>query len=348
MFIYIRCIILFILDLFRSDENLLIELMVLRQQLMVAARKTKRYRINHSDRFFWVLISRIWPKWDKAVHIVKPATIIKWVKQYQKWRWVKYCFKFKKPGRPWKNKEIRNLIRKMAKENINWGAPRIHGELLKLGLDVSERTVSKYMPRRLPSKKQLQNWLTFLKNQAKGIIAMDMLTVPTLTLKRLYVFFVIHHHRRKILHIAVTYNPSASWICMQLDKVFEKYKIPKYLIHDGDKCYSSHLIKYLRNLGIQTKQISYKSPWQNGIAERWVGSIRRELLDHVIILNQNHLHVLVQEYMDYYNNYRTHYNLGKDPPKSRPITPKPHPNAKLITIKHLNGLHHTYYWDKSA
>ena len=211
-----------------------------------------------------------------------------------------------------------------------------------------ERIVARYTPKREQNPEKIQSWKTFLKNQAKGTLAMDFFTVPTIRFKQLYCFFVIHHERRTIVHFSATYNPSASWIWKQLEPIFQKIKPPGYLIFDRSSYCSTHLIRAMKNMGIKPIQISYRSPWQNGIAERWVGNVRRDILDYVIILSQNHALELINEYVEYYNKDRTHYSLDKDTPEHRPILKKPSENSKVISIPRLGGLHHKYIWKKIA
>ncbi|MFC2146458.1 integrase core domain-containing protein [Acidobacteriota bacterium] len=193
--------------------------------------------------------------------------------------------------------------------------------------------------------------MTFLENQRKGIAAMDFFVVPTLFFKRLYCFFIIDHHRRRILHFNVTFHPTALWVSYQIQAAFSSInslKFIKYMILDHDTIFSALVTKTLKSLGITPIRTSIRSPWQNGIAERWIGSCRRELLDHVIILNPNHLYKLLEEYVDYYHQDRTHYNLGKDPPESRQVQKKESDNDKVIALPKVGGLHHKYVWKQAA
>ncbi len=315
---------------------------------MAFKRDIPRPIISDLDRIFLVAIKRLKNNWKNIVIIAKPNTVLNWHRKGFKYYWTKISKINKRVGRPWKNKEIRNLIRKMAFDNITWGAPRVHGELLKLGIDVSERTVSRYLPKRYISEEKILKWTTFLKNQAKGIIAMDFFTVPTINFRNLYVLFVIDHMRRKILHVEVTYNPGTLFVTNQLERVFEDKKIPKYMIFDRGSAFSKKLKEFIESYGVKVKQTAFKSPWQNGIAERWVGNVRRDLLDHVIIFNKKHLKVLLDEYVDYYNNDRTHYSLNKEPPEEREILKKLSKDAKVIALPKLGGLHHKYIWKDSA
>jgi transposase InsO family protein len=223
--------------------------------------------------------------------------------------------------------------------------------LLKLGFDVCERSVSRYLIKirpALPGNK-ISKWMTFLTDQGKGIAAMDFFVVPTLFFKRLYCFFIIGHHRRRILYFNVTFHPTALWVYHQLQEAFSSVEeITKCMIHDNDKIFAACVTRTLKSLGITPVRTSIRSPWQNGVAERWIGSCRRELLDHVIILNPNHLYKLLEEYVDYYNHDRTHYNLGKDPPISRPVQKKDSGNDTVIALPRVGGLHHKYAWKEAA
>jgi transposase InsO family protein len=223
-----------------------------------------------------------------------------------------------------------------------------HGELIKLGFEICERSVSRYIPKRPPDGDKIKKWLAFLNNHRKGIAAMDFFIVPTLFFKRLYCFFIIHHDKRKILHFNVTFNPSAQWVSHQLKKAFSLNHNIRYLIFDRDSIFSSMVKETIKSFGIEPVRTSFRSPWQNGVAERWVGNCRRELLNHVIVINQNHLYRLIAEYVNYYNDDRTHYSLNKDSPTSRPVLERDSDDDKVIALPRVGGLHHKYVWKKSA
>jgi transposase InsO family protein len=248
--------------------------------------------------------------------------------------------------------QIRHQIKHLMHDNPTWGAPRIHGELLKLGFDISERTVSRYLKRFKPfqTNGHLPGLGPFINNHWKGFAAMDLFVVPTLSFKQLYVFFIIGHERRKLIHFGVTFHPTAAWVSSQIRQAFGAKKYPgiKYMIHDRDAIFSALVIRTLLSFGIQSRRTDYCCPWQNGVAERWVGSCRRELLDHVIIFNPRHLEILLTEYVQYYNEDRTHYSLGKDPPVSRPVQERHSDMDKLIAIPRVGGLHHKYVWQSAA
>ena len=232
----------------------------------------------------------------------------------------------------------------MALENPTWGAPRIHVEIRKLGLEVSERTVSRYMRRRPAHPDARQRWRTFLANHREAIAAMGFLTVPTVTFGVLYVFFVVHHARRTLIHVRVAGHPTAAWITQQLREAFPYDQAPHYLILDRDAKYGHEVLTAIRRMGVCPKQISARSPWQNGVAERFVGTARRELLDHVIVLNEKHLQRLLAEFAGYYLDDRTHLTLAKDAPAMRAVESKPNPQAVIVAHPRLGGLHHRYAW----
>lgn len=245
-------------------------------------------------------------------------------------------------GRKPINREVRELIFRMVAENPTWGAPRIHGELLKLGFEISERTVSRWVKRATHNPDPARRWLVFLRNHREAIAAMDFFTVPTLTFGVLYCFFVIGHDRRKILHCNVTCQPNALWIVMQLREVWGYDKPHRFLIFDRDAKFSADVISTVKQNGTEPVRTAFRSPWQNGIAERWVGSVRRDLLDHVIVLNQRHLRRLLKEYVRYYHEDRTHLGLGKDTPRGRLAASVPPCASKIISLPRLGGLHHRY------
>ncbi len=331
-----------------SPADIIMENIVLRQQVRNFKRENPRPHIKRFDRIFWIWIRCLWSKWKDALIVVKPETVVKWHRMGFRIYWKFISNRCKNRGRKKIDREIRHLIRQMSKENPTWRAPRIHGELLKLGFYVSERTVSRYLPKREPDGEKIKKWLAFLNNHRKGIAAMDFFIVPTLFFKRLYCFFIIHHDKRKLLHFNVTFHPTAEWVIQQLRNAFSLNSIPRYMIFDRDSIFSSLVKETIKSFGIEPVRTSYQSPWQNGIAERWIGSCRRELLNYVIILNKNHLYKLLEEYIEYYNKDRTHYSLDKDPPSGRPILKRNSDEDKVIALPRVGGLHHKYVWEKSA
>ena len=293
-------------SLVRPHHELVLENLALRQQLVVLKQRYPRLRLQASDRFFWVFLSRVWSNWQDPLHLVQPATVVRWHRQGFKyyWRW-----KSRGRGRPKIDPELRILIRQMCQANPLWGAPRIHGELLMLGFDLSEATVSKYMTRhRGPPS---QSWRTFLHNHMKETVSLDFFTVPTATFKILFVFLVLSNDRRQILHFNVTQHPTAQWTARQLLEACGFDEIPKYLVRDRDAIFGERFR--------EEAVTSPRSPWQNPYVERVIGSIRRECVDHVIVFGERHLKYILSDYVDYYNKTRTHLALDKDTPQHRDV-----------------------------
>src|SRR5258705_11753789 len=305
---------------FKSKSRLEAENAVLRHQLIVLRRKLKgRARLTNNDRWFFVQMYRCFPSILKVVTIVRPETLVSWhragFRRY--WRWKSR----RRGGRPRIEIELRALIRQMSMENLLWGAPRIHGELLKLGFNVAQSSVAKYMVKRRgpPS----QGWKTFLRNHAPDIAAMDLFVVPTIGFNLLYGFVIVRIDRRDLVWINVTTNPTAEWIARKITEAFPWDGAPGYMIRDRDRIY---------------KPIAAASPWQNGFAERLIGSIRRECMDHIIVSGEAHLRRILISYAAYYNSVRTHRSLHKDAPISRPT----HQAGMIRSHPILGGLHHHY------
>jgi putative transposase len=256
------------------------------------------------------------------------------------WKWIS---RFRRVGgRKRVSKEVRALIFQMVAENPTWGAPRIHGELLKLGFDLSERSVSRWIRRAPRDPDPVKPWLTFLRNHREAIAAMDFFTVPTLTFGVLYCFFVIGHDRRKILHFNVTRNPHALWVVQQLREAWAYQQPHRFLLFDRDAKFGCDTVSAVRDMGSEPTRTAFGCPWQNGVAERWVGSCRRDLLDHVIILNERHLKRLLSSYLLYYHEDRTHLGLGKDTPTGRATEICSGAKSKIQSFPRLGGLHHRY------
>jgi putative transposase len=234
--------------------------------------------------------------------------------------------------------EIRDLIRTMSRNNSIWGAPRIHGELLKLGIEITEPTVAKYMVRR--RKPPSQTWRTFLENHIHSMVSVDFFTVPTIRFQILYVFLVLAHDRRRILHFGVTAYPSAEWAAQQLRDAFPWDGAPRYLLRDRDRIFGHEFVEQVKAMGIQQVLSAPRSPWQRAYVERIIGSIRRECLDHIIILGERSLRRTLTAYFSYYHDWRTHLSLGKDAPRSRRIQPAA--EGQVIEIGEVGGLHHHY------
>jgi len=327
--------------------DLALEIIALRQQVAVLKRKRPRPKLSRMDRLFWTALRSVWSRWAEVLLIAKPETVVSWHRAGFRlyWRWRS---RGPAPGRATITAEIQELIRRMARENPSWGAPKIHGELLKLGFVLSELSVSRYLRAVQRRGDPGKRWLTFLRNHREAIVALDFFTVPTVNFRVLYCFFVIEHARRRILHFHVTAHPNSDWVVQQLREAFPDSAPYRYVILDRDTKFDAEVLGVLRSIGLKPKRTSRESPWQNGAAERWVGSCRRELLDHVIPLNERHLRRLIRDYVRYYHLDRTHDGLDKDTPDRRPIENNPGSGAKVISLPRVDGLHHRYGWQQSA
>jgi transposase InsO family protein len=327
-----------LLSAFRSRASLELENLALRHQIGVLQRTAgKRLKITSTDRLLWVWLCRLWKNWRSALAIVQPETVIAWHRRGFRlfWSWKVHCGQ---PGRPLVSREIRRLIRRMCRENPNWGAPRIHGELLKLGIQIGETSVSKYMIRR--RKPPSQTWPTFLENHAQQLVSVDFFTVPTVRFQILYVFLVLAHDRRRIVHFNVTAHPTAEWTGQQLREAFAFDRIPRFLLRDRDAIFGHEFRHQLTDLGLREVLSTPRSPWQRAYIERVIGSIRRECLDHVIVLTETSLRRILRSYLDYYHRSRTHLSLRKDPPETRLIQPVE--NGRVVAFPQVGGLHHRY------
>jgi transposase InsO family protein len=315
---------MFVADMFKSRRRLEAENLFLRHQLNIALRRAPpRPLLYGSDRALLVWITRIWPNLVDLSQVVKPETILRWHRFGFKafWRWKSR----NRAGRPNIDRELRDLIRRMCRENPLWGAPRIHGELLMLGFDVAQSTISRYMMRR--RKPPSQSWKTFLRNHAGAIAAIDMCVIPTITFERLFAFLVLGHGRRQLLWVEVTSHPTAEWLARQITEAFPWVVAPAYLLRDNDGAYGHVFTRRVSAMGIRDRPISPGSPWQNGYAERLIGSVR-ECLDRVLIFGEAHLRQILTMCASYYNETRTHLSLDKDAPGERssdagPLSPRP-------------------------
>lgn len=327
---------------FWSRRDLLLENLALRQQLSVLRARHPQPRFSTPDRLFWVVLRRVWSGWKRALILVQPETVVRWhragFKMY--WAWISQ-HRFR-AGRRCVSRELRELIFRMVAENSTWGAPRIHGELKMLGFDISERTVLRWMRKAPRNPEPAKRWAAFLSNHRETIAAMDFFTVPTLTFGVLYCFFVIEHDRRRILRCNVTKYPTSAWVIQQLRDAFPYDSAPKYLIFDRGSYFNKEVIGTVTNFGIQPKRTSFRSPWQNGVAERWVGSCRRDLLDHVIVVNERHLKRLMSAYLRYYHDDRTHLALAKGTPDRRDAVRQSEVGSRIAAMPRLGGLHHRY------
>ena len=324
---------------FRPRASLLVEILVLRQQLAVLKRARPRPSLRPIDRAFWVAVSRVWSRWAGALAIVKPATVIAWHRRgfARFWAW-----KSRRVGRPPLAPEAVALIAQMARENPLWSRRRIANELAKLGYDVGKDAVAKYMPRpvgRTP-RPPSQTWGTFIRAHAVGTIAIDFFTVPTVTFGVLYAFFVLSLERRRVLHVNVTAHPTAEWAAQQVVEAVGPDEGFARLVRDRDKIFGAAFDRRVQNLGLTQLRIAPRSPWQNGFAERWVGTARREIIDHVIALGEHHLRRILREYVAYYNADRPHMSLDGDAPMRRDVQPPS--TGRVVAIPRLGGLHHRY------
>ena len=312
---------------FCSRRDLLLENLSLRQQLAVLKQRHPQSRFKAPDRLFWILLSRLWPGWEQALILVQPETVVRWHRAGFKvyWKWISRHRVA--VGRRCVSKELRELIFRVK----------------MLGFDISERSVLRWMRKAPRRPEPVKQWAAFRANHREAIAAMDFFTVPSLTFGALYCFFVISHDRRRILHCNVTRHPTSAWVSQQLRETFPYDSSPRYLIFDRAANFGGEVVGSIRSFGIQPKQTSFRSPWQNGVAERFVGSCRRDLLDHVIALNERHLQRLMDEYIRYYHHDRTHLGLEKQTPSERAIARGMSPGCRVISMPRLGGLHHRYH-----
>ncbi len=337
---FFQAVWLLLRTLFQGRAALALENLALRQQIAVLLRPRtgQRPRIRKRDRLFWVLLSKVWVGWRSALAVVKPETVIRWHRAGWRlyWRWKS------KPGsgRPPIEREIRDLVRRMARENPTWGAPRIMSELALLGYQVDESTVSKYLAIERKRRPPSQGWKRFLKNHASQIAALDFFTVPTVTFRVLYVFLVLLHDRRRILHFNVTTNPTAEWTARQVVAAFPWDTAPKYILRDRDGIYGDCFTERVKGMGIEEVLTAPRSPWQNPYVEREIGNIRRECLDHVIVLNERGLYRILKRYFTYHHEDRPSLALARNSPEPRAVEPRT--NGRIVAIPRVGGLHHRY------
>ena len=335
MIALIRLALAIVASIFKSRTRLEAENAVLRQQLIVLRRKLPgRAKLTSGDRIFFVWLYRLFPSVASAMLLIRPETVVCWhragFRRYRRWK--SRC----RLGRPPVDHELRELIRQMSRENPLWGAPRIHGELLKLGFQLAQSTVAEYMVKhRGPPS---QGWKTFLRNSADGIAAIDLFVVPTLGFRLLYGLVIVRLARRLLVWTSVTTNPTAEWVARQVAEAFPWDGAPTYLIRDRDRVYGAVFRRRLQAMGIRDHPIAPRSPWQNRYAERLIGSIRRECLDHVVVTGAAHLRRTLRSYAAYYNRARTHRSLKKDCPIHRPIQAL----GTIVSEPILGGLHRRY------
>jgi putative transposase len=338
MLIFLTTLLAALRAILRARAALELENLALRHQIGVLQRSaTRRPGLTAGDRMLWVFLSRVWCDWRSALAIVRPETVVAWHRAGFRLFWT-WKVRRGHPGRPLISREVRDLIRKMCRQNPTWGAPRIHGELLKLGIDISETSVSKYMVR--SRKPPSQSWRTLLENHLTQMVSIDFFTVPTIRFQVLYVFLVLAHDRRRILHFNVTAHPTAEWTGQQLREAFPFDQLPRYLLRDRDAIFGDEFREQVRDMGIHEVLSTTRSPWQRAYVERVIGSIRRECLDHVIVLNAMSLRRILASYFAYYHSSRTHLSLEKDSPEPRSIQPPA--MGPVVAVPQVGGLHHRY------
>jgi putative transposase len=325
----------YVVSHFRSHDSLRLENMALRHQLAVYQHTVKRPKLHPSDRLFWSWLSCLWPGWQQALEFVQPRTVIAWQKKRFRDYW-RHLSQGGTPGRPTIAKEVRDLIQDMWRSNPLWGSPRIVGELRKLGINVAKSTVEQYRPKsRKPSS---PTWKAFLNNHVKDIVACDFFTVPTASCKVLFVFILLAHERRRIVHFHITEHPTAQWTSHQIVEAFPWESAPRYLLRDRDAIYSAAFQSRVKNLGIEEVKIAPRSPWQHPYCERLIGSLRRDVLDHVIVRNERHLQRVLTAYSAYYHRFRTHLSLEMDCPQPRAVEPPE--VGKVMARPEVGGLPH--------
>jgi putative transposase len=326
-----------VVGLFRPRASLCLEHLALRHQLAIYQQTVRRPRLHATDRLCWAWLSRLWPAWQDALVFVQPRTVIAWQRQRFRDHW-RQLSQPGRPGRPTIAKDVRELIQAMWQANPTWGSPRIVGELRKVGIEVTKSTVEKY--RRWPPKPPSPTWKTFLQNHVKDLIALDFFVVPTVTHNVLFVLLILAHERRRMVHFNITEHPTAQWTAQQVVDAFPWGEAPRYLLRDRDRIYGASFRQRVQHMGIEEVLIAPRSPWQNPYVERLIGSIRRECLDHVIVLHERHLRRVLTEYFRYYHHWRTHRALDMDCPRPRPVQ---RPGVGPIQeVPEVGGLHHHY------
>ena len=330
----------------RSKSSLAIENLALRQQLAIYKRQNKKVRLVKQDRTFWIFLRQAWPRWKEFLVIVKPETVLRWHYNRTRSRW-NVMSKSNRVGRKAVSQRIVSIIEQLANENPLWGAPRIHGEMRKLGIKISERSVSRLLPKdRNPWRRQ--SWMTFLRNHRQHIISIDFFTTFTPSFKQIFGFVMMEHGRRKIIYTAATHKPTRDWVIQQFRNAFPGECSYKFAIMDNDSVFRDPFAEAISDdFGLTVVKTTRHRPWQNGATERLIQSIQKECLDHVVVLNVLHLHDLLVRYADYYNRYRTHLTMEKDSPAGRPTVVDiggRRPQREPV----LGGLHGVYSWNETA
>lgn len=330
----------------RSKKSIALENIALRQQLAIYKRTKRRVHLLSRDRKFWVFLKQSWPKWRDFLVIVKPETVLSWHANRTRIRWgaMSRSVRF---GRKAVSPRIVAIVEQMANENPLWGAPRIHGEMQKLGIKVSERTVSRLLPKdRNPWRRQ--SWMTFLRNHRKYIVSIDFFSTFTPNFKQIFGFVMLDHGRRKILYTAATPKPTREWVLQQLRNAFPGECPYRFVVMDNDCVFRDPFAKaFADDFQLTVVKTTRHRPWQNGATERVIQSIQKEYLDHVMVLSVPLLHDLLARYADYYNRFRTHLTLEKDAPDGR-LTLRDSGDHRPLRMAELGGLHGAYRWQVSV
>ena len=334
---FIQFILTLMITSVRSRLSLQAENAALRNQLLLYRNSGQRPRIRPADRLLWCCIAKYWKGWREVLYFVQPRTVINWQKKRFRDYW-RALSQSSKAGRPQISPELRKLVGQMWQANPTWGSPRIVAELAMLGIDVAKSTVEKYKPKRTgpPSP----TWRTFLDQHVRDLVSIDFFIVPTVKFRILFVFIVLAHDRRQIVHFNVTEHPTAQWTAQQIVEAFPFDMAPSYLIRDGDGIYGERVTRRIESMGIDEVVTAPASPWQNAYVERVIGTLRRELFDHVIVLNERHLKRLMSSYLDYYHPWRTHQTLDGDAPDGRPV--RAVEPCNVVEFPVVQGLHHVY------
>ena len=343
----IRYALIFVSAFFRQRTSLACEMVAIRSQLTfyeesIRQKRQPRPRFHPAFRLLWVLLSSVWSGWKSAAELMKPKTVLKWHEHafLKWWRWKSR----RKGGRPTISQEMRALIRRLSRENVLWSAETIHGHLVLLGFDPPcPDTIRKYMVKPRGGTDKSQTWLTFLRNHLQVSWAMDFFTVPTLRFQILYIFVILNHSRRQVVHFAVTAHPTTAWVIQQLREAMPFGQQPTYLFRDNDRIYGDEVDRFLAGSGIEEVKTAHRCPWQNPFVERYGGTLRRELLDHVIVLNEEHLKRLLKEFIEeYYHLARPHQGLNGDTPVPSAKPESAADVSRLVSIPVVGGLHHRY------
>jgi putative transposase len=337
MFPVLHALLAFGASLFRSRRSLHLTVLALQHQVAVYQRSGHRPHLHPTDRLLWVWLSQLWTGWQDTLVFVQPRTVIAWQRKRFREHWRRLS-QGRTPGRPAISQDVQALIRKMSQANPLWGAPRIVGELRKLGIDVAKSTVEKYRVR--SRKPPSPTWKAFLKNHGQDLVALDFFTISTVTFRVLFVLVILAHERRRVIHFNITEHPSAVWTVQQVVEACAWDVAPRYLLRDRDRVYGKSFQERVHNMGIEEVVIAPRSPWQNPYVERLIGSVRRECLDHVMVLSEHHLTRILTNYFSYYHTWRTHLALAMDSPEWRPVqSPQ---RGRVIAVPEVGGLHHHY------